>query len=91
MTLHIVSQSPHAGSALRDCLDAFAEGDAVLLIEDGVYGATGQHGLPEKNTYCLSADAAARGVTIAGTIQAVDEAHWVSLCTEHTPIVSWFK
>ena len=91
MTLHIVNQSPYSGSALGDCLKAFAEGDALLLIEDGVYGARAHQPLPEKNIYCLKADAEARGVTVADHIECIDESRWVALCTEHNPIVSWFR
>ena len=91
MTLHIVNQSPHSNTALGDCLQAYVEGDALLLIEDGVYAATGQHDLPESNVYCLKADAEARGISIKSPIEGIDEVRWVSLCTEHNPIVSWFK
>ena len=91
MTLHIVNQSPFSGSALDDCLAAFTEGDVLLLIEDGAYGAAGQHKLPESNVYCLQADADARGISVASPIESIDEIRWVSLCTEHNPIVSWFK
>ncbi|MBB5210306.1 sulfurtransferase complex subunit TusB [Microbulbifer hydrolyticus] len=91
MTLHIVNQSPHTGSALRDCLASFAEGDALLLIEDGVYGAAGHQPLPENNVYCLQADADARGITLAANVEGIDDLRWVSLCTEHNPVVSWFK
>ncbi|WP_043316095.1 sulfurtransferase complex subunit TusB [Microbulbifer sp. HZ11] len=93
MTLHIVNQSPHAGSALRDCLNAFAEGDALLLIEDGVYAAQEKAPLelPENDVFVLSADAEARGIAIAPDLTAIDDLRWVTLCVEHTPIVSWFR
>ncbi|WP_105104210.1 sulfurtransferase complex subunit TusB [Microbulbifer pacificus] len=92
MTLHIVNQSPFAGSALRDCLNAFHPGDALLLIEDGVYAAADrQTALPTGATYCLTADARARGVSIPATVESIDEARWVTLCTEHNPVVSWFR
>ncbi|WP_078085876.1 sulfurtransferase complex subunit TusB [Microbulbifer mangrovi] len=93
MTLHIVSQSPFSGSALKDCLSAFADGDALLLIEDAVYAAKGQTitQLKGKSVYCLEPDAVARGISIDPAIEAIDETRWVSLCTEHNPIVSWFR
>ncbi|MFI2809827.1 MULTISPECIES: sulfurtransferase complex subunit TusB [Microbulbifer] len=93
MTLHIVSKSPYSSTALADCIAAFAEGDALLLIEDGVYALAGA--LTDtpvvQPVYCLGADARARGLAIPGKIEAIDDAQWVSLCTEHNPIVSWFK
>ena len=91
MTLHIVNQSPYSGSALGDCLETFTDGDALLLIEDGAYAAAGQQNLPGSNIYCLKADAEARGISIKSPIEGIDETRWVSLCTEHNPIVSWFK
>ncbi|MCQ3830950.1 sulfurtransferase complex subunit TusB [Microbulbifer elongatus] len=93
MTLHIVNQSPHRDSALRDCLNAFAEDDALVLIEDGVYAAqTGApNPLPSSNVFVLLADAEARGITIATGVEAIDEQQWVTLCVQHTPIVSWFR
>jgi len=93
MTLHIVNQSPHAGNALNDCLEAFHEGDILLLIEDGVYAAA--TAAPARFTqsvvYCLSADAQARGIEIDPSIRAIDDVQWVDLCTQHNPIVSWFR
>ncbi|SDZ83112.1 sulfurtransferase complex subunit TusB [Microbulbifer marinus] len=93
MTLHIVSKSPFSSTALSDCLDAFGDGDALLLIEDGVYALSGRMAEQPavKPVYCLAADAAARGLQIPASVTAVDDAGWVALCTEHNPIVSWFK
>ncbi|QKX18378.1 sulfurtransferase complex subunit TusB [Microbulbifer sp. YPW1] len=93
MTLHIVSQSPFSGSALNDCLAAFTDGDALLLIEDAVYAANGPTltQLKGKSVYCLQPDAVARGIPVDPAIEAIDETRWVSLCTEHNPIVSWFR
>lgn len=92
MTLHIVNRSPYRSSALRDCLNAMAEGDALLLIEDGVYAAaaSAQAGTMPAETYCLGADADARGVPVSDAIARIDDARWVALCVEHTPVVSWF-
>lgn len=93
MTLHIVNQSPHAGNALNDCLQAFRQGDVLLLIEDGVYAARGatRSRLPQNVAFCLNADAEARGIEIDPSISAIDDAQWVELCTQHNPIVSWFR
>ncbi|QIL89112.1 sulfurtransferase complex subunit TusB [Microbulbifer sp. SH-1] len=92
MTLHIVNQSPYAGSALSDCLNALHPGDAVVLIEDGVYAVNDPRlSASADNSFCLGADAIARGVTVPESIETIDEARWVALCTEHNPIVSWFR
>ncbi|GAA5442583.1 protein TusB [Microbulbifer sp. NBRC 101763] len=97
MTLHLVSKSPFSSSALRDCLQSFAEGDALLLIEDGVYALRHDalQTLQNSAVYCLEADAAARGqrelAAIVSGIKMIDDAGWVKLCTQHNPIVSWFR
>ncbi|WP_295798262.1 sulfurtransferase complex subunit TusB [uncultured Microbulbifer sp.] len=95
MTLHIVSKSPYSSSALADCLRTCGNGDAIVLIEDGVYAAqTGSEKLQDfagKAVFCLRADAEARGVAVTATVDEIDEARWVALCTEYRPIVSWFK
>lgn len=93
MTLHIVNKSPYSSTALGDCIATFRDGDALLLIEDGVYALAGH--MPEDiavtPVYCLAADARARGLTVPEHFHGIDDAEWVSLCTEHNPIVSWFK
>ncbi len=43
-TLHTVNKSPFATQALLSCLNHAKAGDAVLLIEDGVYGGLGGTG-----------------------------------------------
>ena len=95
MALHIVSKSPYSSSALDDCLAASAAGDAIILIEDGVYAAqlgdNRQGQFAGKKVYCLQADAEARGISAFAAITAIDENRWVDLCTEYNPIVSWFK
>ncbi|MEX2963578.1 sulfurtransferase complex subunit TusB [Microbulbifer sp. TYP-18] len=91
MTLHIVSKSPFASNALRDCLSAFADGDTLLLIEDGVYALQGNQWEAVGPVYCLEADAQARGIPMRPGVQALDESGWVDLCTRHNPIVSWFQ
>ncbi|MFA0812588.1 sulfurtransferase complex subunit TusB [Microbulbifer epialgicus] len=97
MTLHLVSKSPFSSSALCDCIKCFAEGDVLLLIEDGVYAL--RHGALQKlqnsAIYCLEADAKARGqqelTAIVSGVTMIDDAGWVKLCTQNTPIVSWFR
>lgn len=38
-TLHTVNKSPFEKNALKSCLGHLCSGDAVLMIEDGVFGA----------------------------------------------------
>jgi len=99
-TLHTVNKSPFATQALVSCLNHAKAGDAVLMIEDGVYGGLGGTGLTEiiaefgKNVslYVLSPDLAARGVDagrlLAG-IEGVDYAGFVELVAKHDRTQNW--
>ena len=67
--LHTVNKSPFEKNTLESCLNHAREGDAVLLIEDGVYGAVKGTKVAEVITakngdirvYVLGPDLAARG------------------------------
>lgn len=92
MTLHIVSKSPGCSNALRGCARSFVAGDALLLIEDGVYALTASlpSDIPEQAVYYLEADVSARGLkAVLG--QGIDDADWVELCSKQNPVVSWFR
>lgn len=98
-TLHLVSRSPADSRALAQCLARAGEGDAVLLIEDGVYavaGAPGGESLRDMTgrvaLYVLVPDLEARGLSISSQwpdAQMVDYSGFVALTTAHNPIVSW--
>ena len=99
-TLHTVNKSPFATQALVSCLNHCKADDAVLMIEDGVYGGLGGTGLTEiiaefgKNVslYVLSPDLAARGVDagrlIAG-VEGVDYSGFVDLVAKHDRTQAW--
>ncbi|WKD51415.1 sulfurtransferase complex subunit TusB [Microbulbifer spongiae] len=96
MTLHIVNKSPFSSNALQDCLENFAQGDVLLLIEDGVYALQGDffQTIPDARVYCLEADTTARAQSAMSTktnVEVIDDVRWVQLCTKHNPIVSWFR
>ena len=69
-TLHTVNKSPFGNGALQSCLKHCKPGDAVLLIEDGVYGAIAgsalaaevRAGLSDVALYVLEGDVKARGI-----------------------------
>lgn len=100
-SLHLVFTSPWAGTALADCLRAASAGDAVLLLQDGVYAAAGgekarlllaqamQQQLPVR---LLSPDLVARGLQPdAGCpAQPVGDDGFVALTEQHARIISWF-
>lgn len=95
--LHTVNQSPFTHRALEQCLAVFAVGDALLLLNNGVYGAlTGQplaDRLRDKPCYGIQSDCVLRGLhpqkLIAG-IQLIGYQDFVRLCTEYDLIQSWY-
>ena len=63
MLLHIISSSPQNSAAFSSCLRLCQSGDAIVLIQDGVYAATQQQSIPEAvSVYVLQDDLDARGL-----------------------------
>ena len=97
--LHIVNKSPAERNALESCLRVAQAGGAILLIEDGVYGATkGSAGEAKLKAaggkfklYALTADAEARGIAdrMMDGITLVDYSGFVDLVAEHKTCQSW--
>ena len=99
-TLHTVNKSPFGNGSLLSCVKHCKPGDAVLLIEDGVYGALAasnvadqvQEGLGEVALYVLSGDAGARGIgtdkMISGT-KSVGYDGFVDLVAKHDRTQAW--
>ena len=97
--LHTVNKSPFERNALKSCLDHCRNGDAVLLIEDGVIGALDnteftamvKEKMGTVKVYALAADLEARGIgsrALAG-IELVDYSGFVDLAAEHNPVQAW--
>jgi tRNA 2-thiouridine synthesizing protein B len=96
--LNIVNKSPLDRGSLDSCLQA-ADGGAILLIEDGVYGATkGSAGEAKLKAtggkfklYALTADAEARGIAdrMMDGVTLVDYNGFVDLVAEHKTCQSW--
>lgn len=97
--LHLVNKA----AAFEDCLALMAPGDALLLIEDGVYaarrpaapadgaaGADEPPALPDA-CYALDSDLEARGLLgrIDSRFQAISYDGFVGLVEKHQPIVTW--
>jgi len=96
--LHTVNKSPFQKNDLSSCLAHANSGDAVLLIEDGVYGAitgTGAAAQVSKSDaaiYVLGGDLAARGIgeeKVTDGIKIVDYDGFVDLAIEHQAVNSW--
>lgn len=98
--LHTVNKSPFEKSALQSCIEHARAGDAILLIEDGVYGVVADTAIAdsiaarngEVSFYALSPDLAARGLEKAKLIEGVsvvDYGGFVELVTEHPVTQAW--
>lgn len=98
--LHTVNKSPFEKTAFESCLNHTNPGDAVLLIEDGVYAAVKGSAIAERiagqngtvSLYALGPDLAARGIADASIIEAikvVDYDGFVDLVTEHDVSQAW--
>ena len=99
-TLHTVNKSPFAAPSLLSCINHCKAGDAVLMIEDGVYGALAGSGvsdqvrarLGEVSLYAIKADLEARGLDasrLIGEVQVVEYDGFVDLVTRHDRTQAW--
>ncbi len=97
--LHIINKSPSSSNALANCLRLAADGDAILLIEDGVLAALVNTNLKhltpatlKKYTFfVLKPDIEARGIidNILPAIKLIDYDGFVELTLQYHPIQSW--
>lgn len=97
--LHTVNKSPFEKNSLATCLVHAKSGSAVLLIEDGVYGALKDSAFSEQlkkamskvSIYVLGPDLKARGIAdkVMDGIKVVDYAGFVDLACEHDKVQSW--
>ena len=99
-TLHTVNKSPFSTQSLLSCLNHCKDGDAVLMIEDGVYGALAGSGLAELvkekagavSLYLIEADADARGLDkskLLSEVESVGYDGFVDLVASHERTQSW--
>lgn len=89
--LHIVNCSPTAAPALTQCLQRMADGDSLLLIEDGVYAIAAPGDWQGRRVYVLESDMRARGLssTEPAGAASVDYAGFVELAASHDQVLSW--
>jgi tRNA 2-thiouridine synthesizing protein B len=99
-TLHTVNKSPFDRNSLEACLRLAGKGNAVLLLEDGVYGAMKgssaagmvEKALSEVSIYVLGSDMKARGVDeskIIDGIKVIDYKGFVDLTVENDKVNAW--
>ncbi len=97
--LHTVNKSPTERNSLESCLKHIKKGAAILLIEDGVYGALKgtsttnmvQQTLKNFPIYALYPDIEARGMQdrVIDGIKLVDYSGFVDLVVEYPNIQAW--
>ena len=94
MTLHLINKTPSESSALSDSLSAVSEGDALLLIENGVYAALPGYAalftrLPGSvQCYLLENDAQARGLKdLNQEFRQIDYDGFVELSCRYSKVV----
>ena len=99
-TLHTVNKSPFERDSLSSCVRLATKGCAILLIEDGVFGAMSgtdhsemvKGAMKDATVYVLGPDLKARGMSedrIIDGIQVVDYSGFVDLTTKHDTCQSW--
>lgn len=97
--LHIVNKSPSEKNALESCLRVAKKGSTILLIEDGVYGATKgtaaegrlKAAMADVQVYALWPDLEARGMqdTVIDGVKQVDYLGFVDLVADNKNVQSW--
>jgi tRNA 2-thiouridine synthesizing protein B len=93
-TLHLVNKSTMSGAFGR-CLSLAGDGDAVFLVEDGVYcglrATLSRYTLPDVRLFALQSDVVARGIEtkIHEPVRIVTHEMFVELVATHQPIVTW--
>jgi tRNA 2-thiouridine synthesizing protein B len=94
--LHLVNKSPHDGCNLDTATSIMRDGDSLLLIEDGVYGAikAGKAAslLEGRSVSVLGPDLAARGISedkLVDGVTVVDYAGFVDMVEASDNVQSW--
>ncbi len=98
--LHTVNKSPFEANSLENCVRLARQGHAILLFENGVYGAlTGTRfeklltdALKSYKIYVLIPDLEARGMrtdNVIDGIKGVDYAGFVDLVVENNVTQAW--
>jgi tRNA 2-thiouridine synthesizing protein B len=94
--LHLINKSPYERNSLATCAGYAKDGDAVLLIEDGIYaaikGGKAAELLAGLDVSVLGADLAARGISedkLVDGVAVIDYAGFVDLSIAKDKVQSW--
>lgn len=95
MILHTIDASPRS-SAFDDCIRVAQSGDAIVLLGDAVYASQPNSSTALQSTdskvtvYALESDAIARGITIDGSVSAINIEGLVVLTEEYARQLAWY-
>jgi len=98
--LHTVNKSPFEKNSLETCLRLARKGSDILLIEDGVYGATSGSELSETvrqalevhRLYALEPDLMSRGIDkdrLIDGIETIGYDGFVELAAKNDAVQTW--
>ena len=98
--LHTVNKSPFEKNSLERAIQFSLAGSSILLIEDGVYGATKgtaaeemlKGAMGDKKVYALKPDLMARAIKedrVIDGIEIVDYAGFVDLVEANDKVQAW--
>jgi tRNA 2-thiouridine synthesizing protein B len=94
-SLHLINKSNFTSNSLKNCLELTGENDALLLLEDGVYGALKANELLADHlisTYVIDIDLNARGLNkpqLHSHINIVSYTEFVALSCQFKNCVNW--
>jgi len=94
--LHLVNKSPYDACSLDTASSIMKNGDSLLLIEDGVYGAVKAGKASAMLEGCtvsvMGPDLAARGISedkLADGVNVIDYNGFVELVEKNDKVQSW--
>ena len=98
--LHTVNKSPFEKNSLERAIQFSLAGSSILLIEDGVYGATKgtaaedmvKGAMGDRKVYALKSDLMARAIKedrVIDGIEIVDYAGFVDLVEANDKVQAW--
>ncbi|MEZ5585528.1 MAG: sulfurtransferase complex subunit TusB [Sedimenticolaceae bacterium] len=98
--LHTVNKSPFEKNSLETAIRYSLAGSSILLLEDGVYGATKgttmegmvKDAMGERKIYALRSDLMARAIKedrVIDGVQIVDYAGFVDLVEANDKVQAW--
>lgn len=87
--LHIISQSLFKNRSVGTGVTLVANEDALLLIGDGLYGASHPDLAALTQVFAIDEDRITRGLPPQKHITYINYAEMVELTAAHSPVITW--